>query len=1221
MSGKKSEVQPRAALADVERQFREALHQVELIGEIPLEADTCAQLGKTVSLFVKAAGHRGALRMLKREYPCLLAVYLVSQGVYGYEGGDYWSEVVQTTGFSSRYTSQVGKTFESIVEDLGLPMFYDMRVEANRYVSLILAHGGIPNYCLPDFFANMLQPSILRAEYADMSAAELIDEWRWQSSTRYFTDKPVIRFLIHGGRVAEDFVDRCREMARTYLDEGLMPDPDEVGLPRRVVEAYDEWIAKQDAKQVEREETDRWGLRKPRVLVDPWGEGVVLDLPPQQVPATELYTDIAWQVTTDDRTDRVPVHVRRVGFDRKTETEVFALSQPVEKVEVSLQVDGESKRMWRYQGVDEAHPMLVFDPEQGTLVSWTLSLPASPLGLLYPAGTELSVEGEGRLVEELPRLPWGWSGFRGEIRDLTNASHLTLVRDGEEIASISLQPDEASKRPFLVGGELFSPQEGEDRAPIYVGSPPRIRVPLAGRGSLDEELVRWRFNLQNKWSALPEIHKTTTLAELKPHLLVSEKHVDLPLSLPSLLGETPYGNFSVRMRGPLGRDAGFTLRMVPHLVVCGHQQLHLPDPQTGPSPATLLVETLARSRVECRAEDTAQTVRTTERGEITWHHEVDVEPDVTEVDLAVVRPRPSAEDVRVPVRLPIRRLRWALVDEETATRRGVWTGEPIKRPIDALLQLQSPFLLIKLPLSDEDNIKMGLRMVDVEGAELQVMDWDLLSHSRQLWRFDLSAFLDTVRASRSPVLRFELAIWGLPERSEPLRLPVLSLTQTLLVEDAELSARTADEQVFFDLTWREPVRLRSRRVRFWPLWRPWDPVFEQPIPDEAEGSLSFEVEPDKLRSGKYRLEFLVVDPWAPTVETPHCPVPDAPSTVDVQLISARRQLDALQTRLRRQGPRFETLLERAAIYHDIGEPERASSDLQWCYEHLDDGTVPQMLTLDDLVRAAGDKVLTRSLHLKLFAARRVERLLAAHEAGDVSEDDFKSYLGKLPRSGLLPESTCQLLLSVQGETVRLRAVQQLIRRENELGPRAVLRWVEDAEISDSDAAALLGLNPEFSADVLKADLNNPIVSRLLESLAPQLGDKTPIVQPGTWVRTDAGWGRIDRIEDQDGEPVDQFLSGRTGYRLHVTLRPAVDAEPVVVDLARKLIRFPQADVIYTCTKCKGFSTQDCYLIVERHDYVAHGGIGPGYRKERVTFRSLRNLTYRARPPAKRGLGI
>jgi DNA-directed RNA polymerase alpha subunit len=1212
---------PPETLDEWERYLRPQVRQVELLGEISLTKRECAQLGKVIGLRVRALGHSRAVRTLCSKYPCALAVYLVTQGIYGYRGGDYWTKVVQTTGFSRPRASEVGRAFEDILEALDLPLFYDMRAEANRYVSLILAHGGIPTYCLADFFAHMLQPSVLRAEYADMSAAEVIEEWLWHPGIVQFTDKPVTRFLQYGGRVAQDFVARCREMAWTFLDTGARPTPEAVGLPERVVAAYGEWINAQDPEQVERQTGERWRLRKPRVLVDPWGEGVLIDLPPQQVPATEIYADIAWQVTADAAVHHVPVHVRRVGFDRKTTDETLPLTRPPAAIEVSLRVDGASKRTWRYQGVDAERPLLVFDPERGTLLSWTLSLPAGPLGLLYPADRELHVEGEARMLEELPRLPWGWSTFRGEIWDLTDAQKLVLPREEGKPLEVALRPDEAARRPTLEGGRPFAPAQDEEGEPVYVGVPPRVRVPLTERQAPDEQLKRWRIRVRNRWSADPEVDVETTLGDLKEALTVTERYVELPLSLPSLLGKAPCGNFSVRLRGPLGRDAAFTLRAVPHFTLLGHEELYVPADQTGPQPAVLMAETPPGDRIECQGEDVACQVRVTERGEAAWQHEIEVGPDVTAVELTVVHPHPSDEAVRVPIHVPIRRLRWALVDDEAAARRGAWTGSMIRRPMEALDQLRSPFLLVRLPLPDPGDVQLGLRLLDEAGEVCQATERMTLVGRRMMGHFDLGAFLDTIRASRSPFLRLELTVWSLPGWDRPLRLPVLSLTQTLLVEDAALAARTADRRVIFDLTWHEPTPLRNRHVRFWPLWRPWDPVFEKLIPDEAEGKLSFSVPPRQLQSGKYRLEFRVVDPWTAGDGTPQRPERDTPSTADVELIPVERQLEILDERLQRDGRSFETVLERIAIHQDIGDPEGAAPDRQWCYEHLDEGTLPQQLALADLLRAADEDGRLRSLQLKLFAAGRIERLMAKRAAGTVPPEHFRAYMDNMPRSGMLPVTTSRALLSVEDETVRLHAVQQLIRREHPAGPEAVLGWVDEARLSDADAVALLALQAEHSAEVLKKHMGNRTATRLLKALAPELGDKTPIVHVGSWVYTDAGWGRIERIEDLAERPVQQFLKGQTEYRLYVTLRPDVDAEPVVVDLKRKLITFTAADVIHTCTKCYGFSAQNPYLIVERHDRVAHGGIGPKRKREKILRRSLRRCIYRTHMPVKQGLGL
>lgn len=1215
-----------ASLDDWEGFLRSSVARVELLGEIALTDEERVQIGQIIGLHVQALGYSRAVRTLRSKYPCTLTVYLVAQGVYGYEGGDYWSDVIEATGFKHPYVSKVGRAFEEILEALELPLFYDMRAEAHRYVSLILAHGGIPNYCLPDFFAKMLQPSVVRAKYVDMSAAELIDEWLWQRSIVQFTDKPVTRFLKYGGRVAEDFVERCREMAWAYVDSGTVPGPKEVGLPQRVTASYEEWIVAQDVEHVVQDKGDRWRLRKPQVLVDPWGEGVLIDLPPQQAPATDIYAAIEWQVRADGNLTRVPVHVRRRGFDRKTEAEVLPLTRPAERLEVSLIVDGKAKRAWRYQPIDEKHPLLVFDPERGKLLSWTLSLPAGPLGILYPAGCELQVEGDGRLVEELPRLPWGWAAFRGEIWDLTQATRLILSGDGEEELEVAVRPDQVVQAPSLEGGQMFSPKSspegGTSRVPVYVGAPPHVRVPLTGRQKLDDELARWQIRVRNEWTADPEVDVKAALIELKPDLIITDQYFELPLGLPSLLGASPRGNFSVRLRGPLGRDAAFTLRMLPHFVLCGHEELYLPTAQDGPGPATLLAETLPEDRIECQGDEAACRVRVIERGEAVWHHEIEVGPNTTDLELTVIHPHPSGEAVRVPIHAPIRRLRWALVDEETAARRGVWSGSIIKRPIEALKQLRSPFLLIKLPLQDTDRVQLEVRLLDDVGEELQATDRMTLIGGRLsdlIERVDLSAFLDTIRASRSPILRLELTIWGLPGQDAPLRLPVLSLTRTLLVENAALSCRVMDHRVVFDLRWDEAVPLKNRHVRFWPLWRPWDTVFEQPIPDEAEGEISFEVDPEKLRSGKYRLEFLVVDPWTAGNETPRQPRRGAPSTADVEMIEAERQLEILDARVQ-EGTKFETLLERAAVYQDIGAPEKAAPDRKWCYQHLDDGEMPQVLALIDLAQDAEDDSLTRALQLKLFAARRVERLLAMREAGELSQDLFEAYLGHLPRSGMLPLTTCEQLLTVEDETIRLHTVQQLIRRSSLSGPETVIRWVEEAELSDADATALLMLNIEFSAEVLKKRLESPAAMRLLKALAPDLGDKTPVVQAGTWIYTDVGWGRIERIENRDGDKVQQFLSEQNDFRLHVILRPALDAEPVLIDLKRKLITFTEADVIYTCSKCKAFSTQDPHVVMDRHDRIAHDGIGLSYRTEKINKRSLRKLKYRARPPLKQGLG-
>jgi hypothetical protein len=1006
--------------------------QVELLGEIPVTAEECAELGRLVGLHVRGRGLIQAARILRFEYPCSFAVFLVAQGVHGYdEHGSYWPGVSQAIAktLDGNWAREFGLLFEEILVSLDLSLFPGLG--GRRYVDLILVHGGIPDYSLPDFFCHMLQPSVTRAYYADMSAEELIDEWLWHASGRYFTDKPVLRFLETGDAVALDFVERCREMAWEYIDSsGTVPEAGQVGLPKRVVEAYAQWIATQTPDVVTAEPVDRWRLRKPQMLVDPWGEGVILDLPPQQVPAAAVDAEIAWQVTAGEETHDVPVRVRRVGFDLKTEPESLPLSRPAAVYKVSLLADGQVKRTWRFQGVDDERPLLAFDPERGTLLSWKNTLPARRLGLLYPAQLELEVE-EAELQEELPRLPWGWAGFRGQTWDLSRSTRLTLQRNGSALLTITLRPDETKQRPQLCGGQLLSPAERDSgvRAPVYVGLPPSVQIPLAGRSSLADELARWRVRVHNKWLAVPEVRITTTLAELRSQLSIGEKRVDLPLSVPSMLGEEPFGNYVVRLRGPLGRDAEFTLRIVPRLEITGHETLYLPDPDCGPRPATLSIEATAGDDLECQTEGVVCHVRGDEQSEEGRRYEIEASPDVTEIDLTVVRRLPSRDAVRVPIHLPIRRLRWTLAEEHRgAGARGLfishrtgWTGRVVSVSVDELLQSRSPFLLVRLPWHDESQPRLELRLLDTDGSELQVSD--LASHpkGRQLWRFDLAAFLDTVRNSRLPILRFELRIWDLPGRDAPLSLPVFSLSQTMIVDDVTLSPTHVDGRALFELGWREPSPLRNRQVRLWPLWRPWDPVYEQPIPDEAVGRWAFEVQPSELQSGKYRVEFTVVDPWIASGAVQR-PPKDAPGTADIELISAERQLQCLDATVQERGECFELLLERAVVRRDIEATQEISVDCQWCFEHLDEGTIPQVIALLELVRSGGNPRMLTAVQLKMFAPPRIKSLLHAHGRGEVASEHYHNYLANLPRSHLLPLDTCILLLEVKVEAARLFAL-------------------------------------------------------------------------------------------------------------------------------------------------------------------------------------------------------
>jgi redox-sensing transcriptional repressor len=1210
-------------LTDWEKYLVPQVRQVEILGELPLTCENAQQLGRLFGQLFHKRGPAGSERIIQKAYRATFATFLVIQGVCGYEEGDYWSGVGQATDqdLDANWKLRLGQLFETTIRTFGLTTFPDYPPRAHRYLSRILGHGGIPNYCLDDYFENLLRPAVTRDVYADMSVEELIDEWLLRSGGRYLVDKPVLRFLEFGGRVAEDFVERSRELAREFLDTGLVPAAEEIGLPRHVVENFHAWAVERDGLALSKTDArERTGLRlrRPDILLDPRGEGLILDLPPQGIPATISQADVVWHVCAGEQEYDVSVRVRRSGYDLRTTGETLLLNAPAESYEVSLSIDGQVQRTWRYPGPDPEHPLLVFDAARGTLLRRAPSLPARPLWLLYPRGADLEVAGDGRPVEEFPPLPWGWSRFRGQAWDLGQATQLRL-RYKETLFTIPIRQDESARRPRLAGGHAFAGGDlASAQVPLYVGRPPAVRVPLAGRTPPVEELGRWRLTLRSKWAASPERDLSLPLLELRPYLREADGVVELPLSAPPLLGETPYGNYVVRLRGPLGRDAELALRLVPHLAVTGHETLYIPDPQAGPQPVSLLVETEPDTRLELQGEGSDDRLGEVDREETRWLHEIQADPETTLIETNLVwAVAGDSRTIRVPLRLPVYRLRWVLQDEGSTTPLSErLNGQVIAYPVEALLQAQSPMLILELPGIDARAVRLTLRLLDIDGGECQAHSQTAVRAEQARWRFELDRFTDTIRGSDSPLLRFVLRLEGLPHAPEATEIPLVRLTQSLMVEDIEVKPLLQAGEVLLQVHWQSAHRLRNRFIRFWPLWQPWEEPIYQRIPDEAAGEFLVRIDPAKpqLQPSKYRLELGIDDPWSPPTRIER-PASSAQNTLDVALVPPERRLQLIDEKGKNQGGTFGLALEYAIIRHELGHYAAADQTLGWCYHQLDTATVPQTMALIEYLKETGDEQTLKATQLKLFSARRIKALLDAHQQGDVTRDQFRSYLANMPRSGLLPVETAKLLLDVQEAQVGLPATQRLIEKEEPAVIDHILARCKRGTLSDADALAMLSLGEDWAGGELEKRLDDPVALRLLGRLSG-----VHLIKVGTWVQCMAGWGQVQHIiRLSDEGAVEYFLRKETGYRLGVILRPQHDAEPVTVEVLedRCKLRFERAQKLYHCTKVKGcsFITQDQSLLTHDHNRAAHGGMGPQFIVEdKSVFLSDQPPKYSTRAP-------
>jgi hypothetical protein len=1215
-------------LTDVEDYLRPQVTRARLLAEIPISIKECDALGTMLSLRLTDLERAEALRVLRSECPRTFSAFLVAFAEHYYCGGDFWGMVIPILGLKRAYAWRVGQVFEKLLEEFDLAPFYDVRAEPERYASLILAHGIMPNHCLPGYFATLLHPSLSDDSLSFSTPRETIDEWLCLiQKKRVSVCPPASLFLAYGGHIAEDFVSRCRAMASEYLSTGLLVSPNDVGLPARIVSVYRDWAAQ--AESTLRPTNAHIGARlsRPEVWVEPEGRGLGLDLPEQRIPPTLAGAEVRWIIEVDGEAFALPVHVHRVGPHWKTEQTSVPLRQPASEWRVSFVVDDREIHTWTLQGFLEDRPLLIVDPRRRSMVPWhnspaaqrqgLLSLPSRTYVLIYPDGYRLETEGSVQSSESGP-LPWDWTGYRVETSIPASGSRLSLVRGERPVLSVSFRDDEESLRPRLIGGSIISANHIAASAPVYVGAPPDIRVPLSARLEQEEELRLWRLKLHNNGPSSQETDFTGSLLDLEGQLAVGQGFVDIPLSLPSLLGNRPFGDFELTLRGPLGHDAELSLRIIPYLSV---QVLEPPQAAAGtsPPPTRLAIRLSPGEGLDCYSRGHSCTVVDRTWLEDGWEHTIQVDPGVTDLEIVVSGSLPSGGQVSVPVPLTLRRAAWALADGDSKLRALTWNTEAKTGTTEKFLRDPARYLMLSLPPGERTESRPRLQLVDHNGNEIESLDTSGDSGHPAVSRVDLSPIVKAISTSQSPLIRLQFQRRGLPGRDQGRPWPVLSLVREAIASDIQVAASTQANATKVSVAWHEHVPTHHRFLRFWSVWQPWQEVKCVAIPEDAAGEVSLELPDSEVPPGRYVVDLIVVDPVSgcrPEMQGRR----NNTSSQLVDLIAPHEREVVLTEALSAGQPSFSAHLERAHIRQGLGNGEGASEDVDTCVALLEDASPLEVLALVELIRSYPHEEQTETLGTRMGAPPLASTVLQAYESGQLEESALRAYLELMPRPRSLCAETLEELVLSPHEPWHTLALSEMIGRSLPKGPEVLLEEFTTGRISETVAVSLLTVNAGFAADYLKERVAAPAAYHLLVLLSRQM-DEPPLLRPGMWLFCDAGWGRVDRIDDAQGDATDWVFAESQHAVVHATLRPNLDHEPVAVDLASRTVTFTQAQFIFTCTKCRQFSARDWDIIAARHDPVAHTDGHARYLSERGNVLPLTTIRFSPRPPQRFGLGL
>ncbi|MCW2939567.1 MAG: hypothetical protein JWN00_2552 [Actinomycetia bacterium] len=443
-----------AALLDMlERSFSSRLRQVSLVTEVDVSEVMIDAAADALGRVYRRSGDRE----LARRWPGCVAVALTGVASArcepGHRQGTYWRHwwaACHVRGRAQDGTA-FGETFLAALRVFGLPTFPELG-ETQKYLGPIMMHAGIPTHCLADFFRFLLSS---RAQESGLDLEAVLA--RVSGGRRIGgVSEPVRRFLQYGGDYAQDVIDRCMELLERLGAEGE-PDLAGLGLPARIVEQA-QALARDGLLEI------GWQVasaERPRIALDPFGQGIHLVLPRTQSgsgPHDPGRAADGWTVTIGGVTTEVRSH----PLGPVTPC-VLPLPRPAPRVQVTQ--DG-SAGQTELDLVDPADPLLIFT-EGGRFVPPHQALPPEAVWVAHPGDREpaTGAGGPARVIAE-SRLPLGWEGWRLTQISLDGAAWLALSGDGAPRRAVRGQ-----HTPRLLTGEPLPGVSTPDGSPVLSGLP------------------------------------------------------------------------------------------------------------------------------------------------------------------------------------------------------------------------------------------------------------------------------------------------------------------------------------------------------------------------------------------------------------------------------------------------------------------------------------------------------------------------------------------------------------------------------------------------------------------------------------------------------------------------------------------------------------------------------------------------------------------------------
>lgn len=1130
-------------LHDYQSQLQEKITTVTLLGQLPYSERDLERLRTEFETLCHDRTN-GGWRTAADQYGIALALYLVLEGIYSYNAGAYWtkpSEVLRVVGPEQ---AEVGQYFRATLRSWQLPTFD--HVGGQRHITPILAHAGIPVYCLDDYF-NLLDRAARRDVMVDVPT--LLDDWQVEGFPGQI-DMPVQRFLLHGGPIAEDFVERCLEL---WQPDGL--DRQMLELPPRVLEKFEKWW--QDRSHKTRNQADEIQLTRPRIVADPYGEGIAFELPTVTYPVSRAPRSLKWRIEAGQRTREEGTFRRRLSdtYEYATDTGILNILTVADHYVLTLVADGVVLKSWNLFGA-ASPPLLAFDPKTGELIldrrrdkTEEYWISAGERWLLYPHGAALKPD-NARKVAELPQQDGEWSRLQFESWLFEADARLDVILADEKTVSFCAFSDERPAPPSLLGHPLTPP--GRQRQyTLYSGRPPDLEITHGQSGAQPE---RWRVTVSPYGPARPADKRTMSLDTLAHCIRHEENALILPLACPEILGERPFGEFRVHLRGPYGRRADFQIRIAPDLSLRHYPRRYFSDAD-GPTSLQLIVGEGSKPRVR-----QGQTGVTISEGRPVYPRgqsfSITASPDLRRIPLELR----ATDELTLDLDIPVYRLRWGLWqpgDPDTFA----WQTRPLRLHPQAFANAHKIEIRVDLPLlEDAPRLTHGWRLIDTNGTILKEQPPDPDRPTKRYVQTRLAEWLDDFNhAGQMACLQLLVAIDG-----HPLVTPidVVHLLPTLEMGNVGFAWDVGKDSQQLTLSWDNDVPVRNRALRLWPLDRPWHFVpVTLSLPEQSDGYAEWTLTLDELPAGEYLAEMIIDDPWAsgpparPAADEAHlfwiCPEQWVALREHQIAAGARGELDGTSAlALLHWAVRTDQLVDIQLISYGV---QRGKSVLSF----------DQLLLWAELTRKANNSLAYKSAQLALYSDKHLHRL----RDDDLTDEQRQTYLSHITGGLHSPALYRAAIHHTRGDQQWL-CVAELCRLGEPDGFELVLEACRAESGRIEHAVEALLPNAEEAVDWLLAQ-DEPAAADLLHALVRR-HRVSDLIHEGAEAATNAGVVKIISIQDQRTGGQRKVCRNRRNqaepFILHGVLWPDDARIPVVIDLSRRSLSLSGKN-LFPCTCC------------------------------------------------------